>query len=184
MMKKLFALVVIATLSLSVTAQEEIKWVTIEEAVALQKKNPKKIIMDMYTVWCGPCKLLDKKTFKNPDVVAYVNKHYYAVKFNAEGNDKVNFRDKSYSNPNYDPSRATKRNSQHEFARYFGVKAYPTMVFLDENLEFLAPIRGYKTPQQLELYLKLFKNDDHKNLTTQEAFDEYYTAFKPEFSGE
>ncbi len=184
MMKRLFALVVIASLSLSVTAQEKIKWVSIEEAVALQKKNPKKIIMDMYTVWCGPCKLLDKKTFQNPDVVDYVNKHFYAVKFNAEGNDKVKFKDKTFGNPNYDPARASKRNSQHELAKYFQVRAYPTMVFLDEDQEFLAPIRGYKTPQQLELYLKLFKNNDHKDLTTQEAFDEYYSAFKPEFSGE
>ncbi len=183
-MKRLFALVVIVSLSLSVTAQEKIKWVSLEEAVALQKKNPKKIIMDMYTVWCGPCKLLDKKTFQNPDVVEYINKHYYAVKFNAEGNAEVTFKNKTYTNPNYNPERATKRNSQHQLAGYFQVRAYPTMVFLDEKLEFLAPIRGYKTPQQLELYLKLFKNDDHKKLTTQEAFNEYSSAFKPEFSGE
>jgi len=182
-MKKIIALVVIAFLTINVTAQE-IKWVSLEKAVELQKKNPKKIIMDVYTKWCGPCKLLDKKTFQNKDVADYVNKHYYAVKFNAEGNEKINFKNKTYKNPNYDPARANKRNGVHELTRFFGVKAYPTMVFLDENLEFLAPIRGFKTPQQLELYLKLFKNDDHKALTTQEAFNEYYTAFKPEFSGE
>jgi hypothetical protein len=31
------------------------------------------------------------------------------------------------------------------------------------------------------LYLKMFKNDEHLDLKTQEAFNEYYTAFKPEF---
>ena len=41
--------------------------------------------MDMYTVWCGPCKMLDKNTFHNKDVADYINKYYYAVKFNAEG---------------------------------------------------------------------------------------------------
>ncbi|MBT8252515.1 MAG: thioredoxin family protein [Flavobacteriaceae bacterium] len=182
-MKQLLALVVIAMISLTVNAQE-IKWLSLEEAVVLQKKNPKKIIMDVYTVWCGPCKLLDKKTFANKDVADYINKHYYAVKFNAEGNDKVTFKNKTYTNPSFDPAKANKRNGVHELTRFFGVRAYPTMVFLDEDLEFLAPIRGYKTPQQLELYLKLFKNNDHKNLTTQEAFNEYYSTFKPEFSGE
>ena len=183
MMKQILALFTIAFLTINATAQK-INWVSLEEAVELQKKTPKKIIMDVYTNWCGPCKMLDKKTFQNKDVAAYVNKHYYAVKFNGEGDDEITFKDKAYANPNYDPAKANKRNSAHELTRYFGVRAYPTMVFLDENLEFLAPIRGFKNPQQLELYLKLFKNNEHKELTTQEAFNEYYEAFKPEFEGE
>lgn len=182
-MKKILPLFVFLVMAVSVTAQE-INWVTLEEAVELQKKNPKKIIMDMYTKWCGPCKLLDRNTFQNKDVADYINEHYYAVKFDAEGNDVVSFKEKTYTNPNYDPAKANKRNGVHELTRYFGVRAYPTIVFLDENQALLAPIKGYKTPQQLELYLKLFKNDEHKSLTTQEAFNEYYTAFKPEFSGE
>ena len=39
---------------------------TLDEARAAQKKEPKKIFMDVYTDWCGPCKLLDKNTFQNP----------------------------------------------------------------------------------------------------------------------
>ena len=139
--------------------------------------------MDVYTNWCGPCKMLDKNTFQNKDVATYVNEHYYAVKFNAEGNDVVNYKGKSYSNPNYDPARANKRNSPHELARYFRVQAYPTIVFLDENLEVIVPLRGYQKPQQLELYLKMFKRDDHKGIKTQEEFNTYYKAFKPEFQG-
>jgi len=45
----------------------------------------------------------------------------------------------------------------------------------------IAPVRGYQTPNQLELYLKMFKNDEHKNMDTQEKFNSYYAAFKPEF---
>ncbi len=183
MMKKILALFVFFIMAFGVTAQE-INWVTLEEAVELQKKNPKKIMMDVYTTWCGPCKLLDKNTFQNKDVADYVNKYYYAVKFNAEGNDQISFKDKTYANPNYNPAMAKRRNSAHELTRYFGVRAYPTVVFIDENLEFLTGIRGYKNPQQLELYLKLFKNDDHKGLNSQEAFNEYYTAFKSEFNRE
>lgn len=181
-MKKILALSLFFVMTLSLTAQE-INWVTLEEAVELQKKNPKKILMDMYTVWCGPCKMLDKNTFKNKDVADYVNKYYYAVKFNAEGNDKLTFKGKTFSNPKYKPELAKRRNSAHELTRYFGVRAYPTIVFIDENLEFLTGVRGYKNPQQLELYLKLFKNDDHKGMDSQEAFNDYYSTFKPEFSG-
>ena len=167
--------------SIGLVSAQEINWITIEEAEALQKTAPKKIIMDMYTSWCGPCKMLDRNTFQNKDVADYVNKHYYAVKFNAEGNDDVTFQGKEYTNPNYDPAKANKRNSGHQFAGHFGVRSYPTMVFLAENGEFIAPIIGYKTPQQLELYLKMFKEDEHKILTTQESFNTYFEAFTPEF---
>ena len=166
---------------LTVTAQE-INWVTIEEAVALQKKEPRKIMMDVYTAWCGPCKMLDRNTFHNKDVVEYVNKNYYAVKFNAEGNDTVTFNGNTFSNPNYDPSLASRRNSVHEFTRFLQVRAYPTIVFMDEEGKVIAPITGYKQPQQLELYLKLFKGDDYKALDTQQKFNDYYSTFTPEFT--
>ena len=161
--------------------EKEINWVTMEEAMELQKKEPKKIIMDVYTTWCGPCKMLDKNTFHNADVVDYVNEHFYAVKFNGEGNDAIAYKDKTFANPNYDPAKANRRNSAHEFARYLKVNAYPTMVFFDEEANMIHPIKGYLKPQELELYLKLFKSDKYKDMTTQEHFNEYVKAFKPAF---
>lgn len=175
-------LVSVVLISLNTTAQE-INWVSLQEALELQKKAPKKIIMDVYTNWCGPCKLLDKKTFQNPDVANYVNKHYYAVKFNGEGNEAVRYKNKQFANPSYDPARKNGRNAVHELARYLQVNAYPTIVFFDESAEVIAPIRGYKTPEQLELYLKMFYNDDYKGITTQDEFNSYYKAFKSEFKG-
>lgn len=178
-MKKIFFITVLLV-SISINAQE-INWVSLEDAVELQKKNPKKIMVDMYTVWCGPCKMLDKNTFHNPDVVKYINKNYYAVKFNAEGNDEVSYAGKTFSNPTYKPDLAKRRNSPHQLTRYFKVSAYPSMVFIDEELKLLTTLRGYQNPQQLELYLKLFKEDKHKAMDSQDKFNEYYKSFKPEF---
>jgi len=174
-------LIIVALVFTGFINAQEINWMSLEEAVALQKKNPKKIMMDVYTTWCGPCKLLDKNTFQNKSVAEYVNENYYAVKFNGEGNDVINFNGKEFKNERYDPALAKRRNSAHDLTRYFKVNAYPTMVFIDEQGGFIFPLRGYKTPQQLELYLKMFKNDDHKDMKTQEAFNEYYKSFKPEF---
>ena len=47
---------------------QEIKWISLEDAVYLQEAAPRNIIIDMYTNWCGPCKLLDRNTFSNKDV--------------------------------------------------------------------------------------------------------------------
>jgi thioredoxin-related protein len=180
-MKKIILIVLFSVFIAQNSIAQEINWVSLDEAIALQKKNPKKIIMDAYTEWCGPCKMLDRNTFSNSDVISYINENYYAVKFNAEGNETVTYQGKTFDNPNYDPAKAKRRNSSHRLASYLKVSAYPTLVFFDENGDYITPIVGYQTPQQLELYLKLFKDDHHKNMKSQEDFNDFYKAFKPEF---
>ncbi|HUH29716.1 thioredoxin family protein [Gelidibacter sp.] len=182
-MKK-FAFIMVVTLSMSFNSvAQQINWVTFEEALKLQKKTPKKIMMDVYTNWCGPCKMLDKNTFQNGDVAKYVNDNYYAVKFDAEGNDVIHYKGATYANKGYKPEMASRRNSVHELTYALQVSAYPTIVFFDENGDVITPLRGYQNPQQLELYLKMFRTDKHKEIKTQEDFNAFYTAFKPEFKG-
>jgi len=182
-MKKTFLILALVMATISAQSQKKkINWMSLEEAVAAQAVSPKKIMMDVYTSWCGPCKMLDKNTFQNPDVVQYVNENYYAVKFNAESNKSINFKDQLFSNPNYDAGRSG-RNAQHELAGALKITAYPTIVFFNENGDTLLPVPGYKTPTQLELYLKLFFNDDHQSINTQDQWDQYQEDFVSQFKG-
>jgi thioredoxin-related protein len=182
-MNKLLMIVFVAFATFAFTTKNTtapsatINWMSFEEAIAAQKENPKKIMMDAYTNWCGPCKLLDKNTFHNADVVEYVNENYYAVKFNAEGNESITFRGKTYTNPRYNAAKANSRNSSHQLSSFFRIHAYPTILFLDEEANYLAPVKGYRTPKQLELYLKLFGNDDHKKVKTAEEWEAYQNNF-------
>lgn len=180
-MKNIIALVSIVLVSITALNAQEINWVTIEEAKELMEKEPRKIIMDVYTNWCGPCKMLDKNTFGNPDVAKYINENYYAIKFNAEGDASVTFEGNTFTNPNYDPAKKNKRNAQHQFARYLSVRAYPTMVFFDDDFKLIAPISGYLVPKQLEVYLKLFKTDKYKEVKSKEAWQKYQNEFVYEF---
>ena len=66
-MKKLILLLIL--LSAGTLTAQKINWMTMNEALAAQKKEPKKIFMDVYTDWCGPCKLLDRNTFSNKKVI-------------------------------------------------------------------------------------------------------------------
>ncbi len=177
-MKQFFLLLMLVA-GLSVSAQE-IKWMSMNEALAAQKKVPKKIIMDVYTTWCGPCKLLDKNTFGDVKVAKFINDNFYAVKFNAEGTEKVTYQDFTYTNPNYKEGRKG-RNSQHLFAHALKITAYPNLVFFKENGDLIQSLPGYRTPKQLEIYLKMIANDDYKSLTTAEAWEDYQENFKGTF---
>lgn len=163
----------------SMTAQK-VNWMSMEEALAAQETIPKKIIMDVYTTWCGPCKLLDRNTFGDAQVAAFINENYYPVKFNAEGTEEVTYKEFTYTNPNYQPGRKG-RNSQHLFAHALKVNGYPSIVFFEENGDLIQAISGYKTPQQLEIFLKMIANDDYKKITTAEAWQAYQDSFKGTF---
>ncbi len=168
---------------LGVKAQEyKINWMTLPEAIEAQKTNPKKIMMDVYTTWCGPCKMLDQHTFQNKDVSSFVNENFYAVKFNAEGNESLTYQDQAFSNPDFNPA-STGRNAQHQLAQALQITAYPTIYFFDEQGLPIMPIPGYHSPKQLELYLKLFLNDDHKKIQTKEEWESYQNVFQSEFEG-
>ena len=165
----------------TVAQQKSINWISIEEAQNKVKEEPRKIMMDVYTKWCGPCKMMMRNTFSNADVIEYINENYYAVKFDAESPEAIKFKGVDYTNPNYDPARKG-RNGVHQFTRYMRVSAYPTIVYLDESLNFLMGDKGYKTPKQIELMLKFFAEEQYKSVKTQDEWTEYQQKFSPEFS--
>lgn len=174
-MKKTIVFLVASVLSLATFAQktdEGVHWMTYDEAVKAQEKEPRKIIMDIYTVWCGPCKMLEKNTFSNPEIAKYINENYYAVKFNAEGNEEITYKGTTYTNKDYVAGKSG-RNATHPFASIGatnGGLAYPTIVILNENFDLITPFVGYKTPEQLSPILQFFIESEEIN---QESFTKF-----------
>lgn len=156
-----------------------IQWMSLEQAQAATKKAPRPILVDVYTNWCGPCKMLAGRTFTDPKLVEYVNSHFYAVKFNAEGPDPVTFKGQSFKNPQYNPAAGNGRNGTHEltyaFANVEGRIAYPTVVYLNEELEVIAPVQGYLTPQQIEPILKFIGDGAYRK----QDYATFQTSFTP-----
>lgn len=141
-MKKIFFLIcALPLLSFTPLLNDEpektsINWVTIEEAEQLTKENPRKIFVDVYTDWCGWCKKMDKSTFADPDVVEYVNKHFYAVKLDAESDQKINLKGMD--------------TTGRQLAASFKVTGYPTIVFIDENFHKVTPVPGYRQAKEFK----------------------------------
>ena len=164
------------TSNILLAQHEEINWLSIEEVEEAMKKEPKKIMIDVHTVWCGPCKMMMKNTFTNAEVISYVNENYYAVKFNAEGPDSVTFKGTTYSNPQYDPAKAKSRNGTHEFtmaiAPVNGRIAYPTVVYMDEEFRILSPVQGYLQPSQILPILHYFGDNAYQ----EQSWSDYSTS--------
>jgi len=55
-----------------------------EDVLKKAKSENKMVFMDVYAVWCGPCKLMDKTTFSDSLVAKKFNSEFIAYKVNAE----------------------------------------------------------------------------------------------------
>lgn len=165
----------------SMTTFSQVKWMTMNEALEAQKKSPKKILVHFFAQWCPMCKKMESHTYTNPEVIKYINDNFYAVKFDAEGGEKVNYKGKIYENPTYDPKREVKyggNGSFNQFSRLMNIRSYPTMVLLDENSDVITNFIGYYKPKDVEPYLAVIATNEYKNITSREQWEKYIQKFQ------
>lgn len=147
--------------------KQQLNWLTLEEAEAAIKVKKKAILIDLYTDWCGWCKVMDKKTYSNPEVIKYVEDNFYPVKIDAETSKTLTWKNKVY---NYDPKYRI-----NTFALYLtnGQLSFPTTVILPADNSDPQIIPGYLKVPDMELVLRYF-GDDHFGKT---SFDSYRNSF-------
>lgn len=148
--------------------ENEIHWMSIDEVQVAMKKAPKRVFMDVYTGWCGWCKVMDKKTFTNPEVIKYMNKNFYAVKFDAERQDSIRFMGKMYG------FVADYRAHMLAVELLRGQMSYPTSVILEEEFQSPQVVPGYLDVPTIERVLK-YINENNKTKT----WEDYSKEFKP-----
>tara|TARA_Y100000746_G_scaffold114412_1_gene97854 strand:+ start:299 stop:820 length:522 start_codon:yes stop_codon:yes gene_type:complete len=170
---KSLIIVVFSTLALfscntkqKVSSKQKIQWLSLSEVQKKMKSKPKKVLIDIYTDWCGPCKRMSKYTFTNSEVIKIINKEFYAVKFNAESKEDVNFLKKLYIN----------KGRTHDFAIQVGSTpsglSYPTIVYFNESFKRIQVVPGYYQSQEYILVLKYFGEDHYKRI----SYENYYKS--------
>jgi thioredoxin-related protein len=155
----------------SIKAQETVKWYSISEAVQLASKEPRIMVIDVYTDWCGWCKRLDATTFADPEVAAMLNKHFYPVKLDAEGKDEIVIGDKAYKFVD------NGRRGYHEVAAVVtnGRLVYPTISYLSDRGEVLKVAPGYLDAAKFKIYLEYYSGEAYK----EQDFDDYKASLTP-----
>ncbi len=172
-MKNFILISILSFISFTAFAQKEPKvdWLTIEEAFARTSENPKKILIDVYTDWCGWCKRMDATTFSDPIIAKYIMENFYPVKLNAERKDTVTVGNQTFVNDN----PAKKRNPHNmAIALMQGKMSYPTIVYLDETFNIIQAVPGYQTPETIEPILHFLNEDNYKEI----PWEEYQKTFK------
>ena len=168
-MNKYLLIFALLFLSNSTNAQE-VQWVSFEEAIALNKENPKPILVDIYTDWCGWCKKMDKDTYANPVIAAYINKNYYAVKLDGEGSAPITYKEYTFK------LNTERRPKYHELSAMLmnGKLSYPTTVFMNKKEELLTRIPGYLNPRKMEMVLTYFIKEERET----KSWGEFSKKFK------
>ncbi|MFT4759258.1 MAG: thioredoxin-related protein [Paraglaciecola sp.] len=152
------------------TKDPKVQWMSFEEAVKKSQTAPRKIMIDLYTNWCGWCKRMDKDTFEDEDVANYLNENYYNVKFDAEYKEDIIFNGQTYKYVK------NGRRGYHELAAELanGRLSFPTTVFLDEKQRLIQPLPGYKEPDVFEQIITYFGEDMHKKM----PWEKYQRTYK------
>lgn len=138
--------------AIAIQAQEEVKWIGFEEAIALSEKEPRPILVDLYTDWCGWCKRMDKDTYANEVIAKYINEHYYAVKMDGEGKEDIKYQDKTFKFVQQG------RSKYHEFAAAImkGKMSYPSTAFFNAEQQLIQTVPGYLAKEKFEKILAFF----------------------------
>ena len=152
-------------------AAQEIHWMSIDDVQVAMKKQPRKVWIDVYTDWCGWCKRMDKTTFTNPQLIQYMNEHFYAVKLDAEQKADIRFMGKMFK---FEEGQRTNAFAVHLLGGADKL-SYPTSVFMEENFQAPQPIPGYQDVKTMEMLLKYLGEGLYK--TT--PFPEFQQNFKP-----
>jgi thioredoxin-related protein len=170
-MKRVLLFLGVVFLGLNLSAQDKIKWHSIEEAIQLASKEPRVLVIDVYTDWCGWCKKMDASTFSDPEVVEIMNKHFYPVKLDAEGKEDIVIGDRTFKFVD------NGRKGYHEIAALVtkGRLSYPTISYVDARGKVLEAAPGYKTADQFRVYLAFYQEEAYKDQSF-EAFSSSYAA--------
>ena len=153
-MKKSFALLAFLFVGLLSVNAQTITWMKWEDAIAANKKKPKLIFVDVYTSWCGWCKVMDQKTFTDPKVIDYINQKYYAVKLDAEQKEDITIGTQKYVWQN--------GYNQAGVQLLQGKMSFPTIVYLDEKFNMIQPVPGYQDAKQFHQIITYFGDDQYK----------------------
>ncbi len=123
----------------SVADADSINWYSYDQGRSLAKDRGLKVMVNFYADWCRYCKKMEKETFADPAVIAYVNRHFVPIKINSDKEKKL--------------------------ASSFRVRSLPATFFLAEDGAKIGQLPGYVPPQNMLILLKYIGSDSYRSMS-------------------
>jgi thioredoxin-related protein len=133
----------------NIAFSENKKW---EDVLASAKSSGKLVFVDVYTDWCGPCKLMDKEVFTQKSIAQQMNEGFINYKMNAEKGDGIGL------------------------SKHYNVFSYPTYLFINGNGTLIYRANGYMAAEEFDKEIANAKAEQHEPVTLLEMDSIYSTV--------
>jgi len=124
----------------SAVGDAKVSWLAFDVAADKAKRENKHMIVDVYTTWCGWCKVMDRQTYSDPKVANYLNENFVLAKVNGESSAELHWEGKVIT--------------ERAFARTVGVTGFPTTYFLKPDSHIIGGAPGFIPPENFLIYAK------------------------------
>ncbi|MEC3876045.1 thioredoxin family protein [Chryseobacterium salviniae] len=130
-------------------AQEAIQFqeLPFKDLISKAKKENKIVFIDAYTSWCGPCKMMEKNIFTKKSVGDYFNANFVNARFDME------------------------KGEGREIAAKYGVRSYPTYLFLNGDGELVSQNYGYMEESMFLTMAQGISSPNNKKSSLKERFE-------------
>ncbi|MBN2042046.1 MAG: DUF255 domain-containing protein [Spirochaetes bacterium] len=135
---------------------ESVKWESFDTGLIKAKEQKKSIVIDFYADWCHWCKVMDKETFSNKEVIKILSENFIAIRLNTEKNDKINY--------------MGMETTPNGLASAVGVKGLPTVLFMDKDGKPIDLVPGFIKPEMFTAILRYVNEECYKK---QVSFQDY-----------
>ncbi len=146
-----------------------VKIYSVSELEKLQKKKPKKVLVNINADFCNTGKVMTQTTFVDTLIASYINKYFYLVNINAASNDTIIFKNEKYFKV------LTNNFPLHSLALKFSNNklSLPTLCLLDENLNTIDALNFYQSPERIKPILAYIGSNSYKTKTFNDFMQEY-----------
>ncbi|TRX27053.1 DUF255 domain-containing protein [Flavobacterium franklandianum] len=134
----------------------QLKTYSFEEAEKLSKENPKPFVVFIHTSWCNYCKMMKNSTFKNPEIITFLNDNFYFISFDAESKKDIHFNNHTFQ---FKPKG--QNTGIHELATALATinsqVVYPTVTVLESDFSIVFQKHSFLSSKELLVILEKTK---------------------------